>query len=55
MLSISEALQVIEHLQGIQIMYDSGLRIMQILRLRVNDLDFANQYIVVRDGKGEND
>jgi integron integrase len=59
-LSRSEALQVIEHLQGtnkliVQIMYGSGLRIMETLRLRVKDLEFANQHIVVRDGKGEKD
>jgi integron integrase len=38
-----------------QIMYGSGLRLMEVLRLRVKDLDFANRQIIVRDGKGEND
>jgi integron integrase len=28
---------------------------MEVLRLRVKDLDFANHQIIVRDGKGEND
>ena len=28
---------------------------MEVLRLRVKDLDFANRQIIVRDGKGEND
>ena len=28
---------------------------MEVMRLRVKDLDFANRQIVVRDGKGEND
>ena len=60
MLSRVEALQVIENLQGtsklmVQIMYGSGLRVMETLRLRVKELDFANQHIVVRDGKGEKD
>jgi integrase len=59
-LSRSEALTVIEHLRGTyklmtQIMDGSGLRVMGTLRLRVKDLDFANQHIVVRDGKGEKD
>ncbi len=60
MLSRVEALQVIENLPGtsklmVQIMYGSGLRVMETLRLRVKELDFANQHIVVRDGKGEKD
>jgi integron integrase len=38
-----------------QLMYGSGLRLMEVLRLRVKDLDFANRQIIVRDGKGEND
>jgi integron integrase len=38
-----------------QLMYGSGLRLMEVVRLRVKDLDFANRQIVVRDGKGEND
>ena len=59
-LTRSEALAVIEHLHGTnklmaQIMYGSGLRVMETLRLRVKDLDFANQHILVRDGKGEKD
>jgi len=36
-------------------MYGSGLRIIEVLRLRVKDLDFQNHQIIVRDGKGEND
>jgi integron integrase len=35
--------------------YGSGLRLMEVMRLRVKDLDFANRQIIVRDGKGEND
>jgi integrase len=59
-LSREEAKKVIASLDGIyklmtQIMYGSGLRLMEVLRLRVKDLDFANHQIIVRDGKGEND
>lgn len=59
-LSRSEALAVIEHLRITnkllaQIMYGSGLRVIETLRLRVKDLDFSNQHIVVRDGKDEKD
>jgi integron integrase len=70
-LSRDEAKKVIAHMEGIyKIMtqitpalhpqrgasvYGSGLRLMEVMRLRVKDLDFANRQIIVRDGKGEND
>jgi integron integrase len=59
-LSRQEARKVIAHLDGIyrlmtQIMYGAGLRLMEVMRLRVKDLDFANHQMIVRDGKGEND
>jgi len=38
-----------------QLLYGSGLRLMECLRLRVKDLDFAYHTITVRDGKGEKD
>ena len=38
-----------------KLMYGSGLRLMEVLRLRVQDLDFANKQIIVRDGKGNKD
>jgi integron integrase len=37
------------------LLYGSGLRLMECVRLRVKDLDFASGEIVVRDGKGEKD
>ncbi len=37
------------------LLYGSGLRLMECVRLRVKDLDFAMQQIVVRDGKGAKD
>ncbi len=37
------------------LLYGSGLRIMEAVRLRVKDVDFARAEIVVRDGKGEQD
>jgi integron integrase len=59
-LSRDEARKVIAKMDGVykimtQIMYGSGLRLMEVMRLRVKDLDFANHQIIVRDGKGEND
>jgi len=59
-LSPAEAKRVIDSMDGVykimtQIMYGAGLRLMEVMRLRVKDLDFANRQIIVRDGKGEND
>jgi integron integrase len=38
-----------------QLMYGSGLRLLECLRLRVKDLDFGRGEIVVREGKGNKD
>jgi integron integrase len=38
-----------------RLMYGSGLRLMECLRLRVKDIDFAQHQIVVRQGKGDQD
>jgi integron integrase len=56
----SEALKVIGAMDGIQklmtmLIYGSGLRQMECIRLRVKDIDFAMNQIVVRDGKGAKD
>ncbi|MCB1866798.1 MAG: integron integrase [Chromatiales bacterium] len=37
------------------LMYGSGLRLMECLRLRVKDIDFEHRAIIVRDGKGGKD
>lgn len=37
------------------LMYGSGLRLMECLRLRVQDIDFGKNEIHVRDGKGSKD
>ena len=54
----AEARQVLEHLPGTyrlmgQLLYGSGLRLMECVRLRVKDLDFAYGQLTVRDGKGQ--
>ncbi len=59
-LSKQEVLAVIGNMQGTpklmaQLLYGSGLRLMECLRLRVKDIDFDNHQLIVRDGKGEND
>lgn len=38
-----------------QLLYGSGLRLMECVRLRVKDLDFGQHQIIVRDGKGQKD
>jgi len=56
-LTKAEVLAVIEPLSGvyrlvIQVLYGSGLRLTEGLRLRVKDIDFAQQQILIRDTKG---
>ena len=54
-----EVRAIVAHLEGAWkiaalLMYGSGLRIMECLRLRVKDLDFGQGTITVHDGKGGN-
>jgi integron integrase len=59
-LTKDEVRKVIGNLSGTHrlmasLLYGSGLRLMECLRLRVKDVDFARRAIIVRDGKGEQD
>ncbi|MDH7944083.1 integron integrase [Pseudohongiella sp. SYSU M77423] len=59
-LSPIEVQRVLSHLEGrnkliIQLLYGSGLRVNEALRLRVNDIDFELMTITVHDGKGRKD
>jgi integron integrase len=59
-LSKAEVLSLLSRLTGphllmAQLLYGSGLRLMEVLRLRVKDLDFDLRQILVRDGKGFKD
>jgi integron integrase len=38
-----------------QLLYGSGLRLMECLRLRVKDLEFTQHQLTIRDGKGMHD
>ena len=59
-LSIEEVQAVLAQLQGelwliASLLYGSGMRLMEVLRLRVKDVDFSSRQIMVRDGKGAKD
>ena len=44
-----------EHRLPLQLLYGTGLRLMELLRLRVKDVDFERNQIMVRGGKGDKD
>ena len=59
-LSTSEVNRLLEQLKGIhrlmaQLLYGSGLRLMECMRLRIKDVDFKLNQLVVRSGKGDHD
>ena len=59
-LSVVEVRAVLQQLEGPPslvsgLLYGSGLRLMEALRLRVQDLDFAAHQVVIRGGKGNKD
>lgn len=59
-LSKEEARAVLEALEGSmrligELLYGCGLRLLEALRLRVKDVDFARLQITVRGGKGDKD
>jgi integron integrase len=59
-MTCEEVKAVLGHLEGdkrlmASLMYGSGLRLMECLRLRVQDIDFERNEITVRDGKGSKD
>jgi integron integrase len=39
----------------VKLLYGSGLRIMEAMRLRIKDVDFAMKQVTVRSGKGDKD
>jgi integron integrase len=59
-LSPTELKRVFAHMHGVPklmagLLYGSGLRLMECVRLRVKDVDFELAQITVRDGKGGKD
>jgi len=59
-LTPTEVREVLLHIQGApglvaQLLYGTGMRLLEALRLRVKDVEFARREIVVREGKGNKD
>jgi integron integrase len=59
-LTRDEVRAVVRRLQGaerlvVMLLYGSGLRLLEALRMRVKDVDFDQEQIMVRGGKGDKD
>jgi len=59
-LSHDEAKEVLSHIEGMSgimanLLYGSGLRLMECVRLRIKDIDFKFKQITIRNGKGKKD
>lgn len=58
--SRDEVFRIINNLEGVielivSVLYGTGMRITEALRLRVKDIDLEMNQIIIRDGKGEKD
>lgn len=59
-LTVAEVKKVLAQLEGThalmaRLLYGSGMRLMECIRLRVKDVDFERREILVREGKGNKD
>jgi integron integrase len=59
-LSRGEIAAVLSNMAGVEqlcasLIYGAGLRLLEALQLRVKEIDFSGQQLVVRDGKGRKD
>jgi integron integrase len=59
-LSLDETARLLSHMTSVQrimaeLMYATGARIIELVRLRVKDIDFERNQITIREGKGEKD
>jgi integron integrase len=58
--TVEEVQRLFEHTEAkykliLQLLYGSGLRLMELVRLRVKDIDFGSGLIFVRSSKGDKD
>jgi integron integrase len=59
-LTVTEVNSVLSSLEGVrglvaQLLYGTGMRLMECIRLRIKDIDFERKEIFVRNGKGGKD
>ena len=59
-LSVEEVRRILAELDGIdllqaELLYGTGMRLLECCRLRVKDVDFARRQILVREAKGDKD
>lgn len=59
-LSVDEVRRLLDNVEGesglvLRLLYGTGMRVLEALRLRVKDIDFERGEIVVREGKGARD
>lgn len=59
-LTVAETERGLAHVDGpmaltVKLLYGSGMRLMEVARLRVKDVDFERAQLTVRDGKGGKD
>lgn len=59
-LTRSEVSALLDHTSGtaglvVRLLYGTGMRLMEALRLRVKDVDFAGHNVFIRSGKGDKD
>ena len=59
-LTVQEVQELFKYAAGrdlliLQLLYGAGLRIMELMRLRVSDIDFESKLIFIRDAKGDKD
>ena len=59
-LTVNETRALLDRLKGVHrlqanLLYGTGMRLMEVMRLRVKDIDFERKEILIRDGKGAKD
>ena len=59
-LTAREVRELLQHLNGLQwlivsLLYGTGMRVLEALRLRVKDVEFERRELLIRDGKGGKD